>query len=196
MSEKTEKPIRPEPGQKLKVKGFNLIELLVATGILIIIATMGTNTFILILKGAAKTRVLNLVKYEGNYALGVMSRMIRNAKTVAVDACGEDIDGGDFIEITNSDGQWTRFHFFGSGSDTFIASESAGRSGAAARLTSDRVRLASDASNALSCTLPANELDPYVVSINFTLVQAGITAPRPEEEALIDFGTTVSVRNM
>lgn len=64
----------------LKKTGFTLIELLVVIGIMAVVGGVGTDLFVSILKGANKANVINEVKQNGNYALDIMERNIRNAK--------------------------------------------------------------------------------------------------------------------
>lgn len=152
----------------MKKNGFTLIEMLVVIGIFGILAFIGSNMFFTILKSSAKTRVLAEVKQNGNYALSVMGRMIRNAKSI------EDCPG-DSIRIENPDRDNTTFSCSGGR----IASNSA-------NLTSDKVAVT-------GCNFSCAGTIPEVVTISFTLSQSGTTT-RPEEEAMIDFRTTVSLR--
>lgn len=172
----------------MKKTGFTLIEILVVVGILGIIAFIGTNMFFTILKGSTKTRVLAEVKQNGNYALGVMERMIRNARKIE-----ECQVSADHIKIQNPDEDWT--DFLCCGSPSLIASESGGLtcsdSGIEnARLTSSNVQVS--CGTFISCTQATG--GPPVITINFTLSQLG-SPPRPEEQARVDFGTTVTLRN-
>jgi len=152
----------------MKKNGFTLIEILIVIGIFGILAFIGTNMFFTILKSSAKTRVLAEVKQNGNYAISVMERMVRNARSA------ECISGG--VLITNPDRDTTNFFCEG----TKIASKSG------VYLTSDKVA-------ATGCNFSCAGTTPEVVTISFTLSQSGTTT-RPEEEATIDFRTTVSLR--
>lgn len=164
-------------------KGFTLIEILVVVGILGLIAVIGTNMFFSILKGETKTRVLAEVKQNGNYALSVMGRMIRNAKEIT--SCTSNMQT---ITIKNPDREETTFDLSG----TRIASRSALGTG---YLTSDKVRIdKTDPVNKpyrFDCTAVTGS--PAVITIRFTLSQPGV-ATRPEEQATVDFKTTVSLR--
>jgi prepilin-type N-terminal cleavage/methylation domain-containing protein len=165
-------------------EGFTLIEVLVTTAIFIVIVTIGTNSFMTIMRNAAKTKVISLIKLEGNYSLSAMERMIRNARQVM--SCGSDA-----VTIENPDHNLTTFRFCGN-PDNLIASQSGSLTCSQARLTSDQTVLES---GAFTCSPPATELTPYVVGISFTLRQAG-TSTRVEDLAAIDFQTTVSLRNL
>lgn len=154
----------------MKKNGFTLIEILVVIGIFGILAVIGTSMFFSILKGSTKTRVLAEVKQNGNYAISVMGRMIRNAKSI--ESCP-----GSSITIENQDRDSTTFSCSGGR----VASNSA-------YLTSDKVAV-TNCTNVFTCNLGVS---PNVVTIDFTLSQAMGT--RAEETAQVDFKTTVSLR--
>lgn len=151
----------------MKKNGFTLIEILVVIGIFGILAFIGSNMFFTILKSSAKTRVLAEVKQNGNYALSVMERMVRNARNA------ECVSGG--VLITNPDRDTTNFFCDGAK----IASNSG------VYLTSDKV-------SASNCNFSCQETTPEVVTISFTLSQA--VGVRVEEIAEIEFRSTVSLR--
>lgn len=167
--------------------GFSLFELLVTISILGIIVVVGTGLFFSLIKGSTKSEVLGMVKHNGDYALSVMERMIRNSREIL--ECETD-----HIKIKNPDGGETNFLFCGD-PNYLIASESGtlecdDEEIARARIISDEVSLLN---GAFTCTA-GDEFQPYVVGINFNLTQAEI-ATRPEEEALVEFKTTVTARN-
>lgn len=164
-------------------KGFTLIEILVVVGVLAIIVTMGSSMFFSILKGSTKTKTANLVKQNGDYALEVIARMIRNAKEI-----DENTEtpprrcelGMSKLKIKNPDGWSTEFECSGS----TISSNSAA-------IISSQVKVDSCSFDCQSGGL----LQPDVVKISFTLSQAQISV-RPEEWVSINFNTTVSLRNI
>lgn len=167
----------------MKKSGFTLIEIIVIVGILGFIAVIGSNMFFSILKGSTKTRVLAEVKQNGSYAINVMERLIRNAKSL------ENWDGGgEWIEIRDPDDYPTIFSCEDSDGDGFydIASNSAS-------LTSDKVEVV-DCASVFNVVEGEAGIRPDAVTINFTLKQAG-TVARPEEEASVNFKTTVTLRN-
>lgn len=184
--QKIKKIIKTKQDSLLK-SGFTLLEILVSVSLLVVLALVSFNIFFSLMKGAAKTKVLSLIKQEGNYALTVMERTIRNA--TQLEECGAD-----YITLRNQEGEQITFHFCGD-PDFLIAAKSGDRDSMAckaARLTSDQAKLVS---NSLTCTPPMSEFDSWVVKISFTLSQAAITS-RPEEQAAIDFQTTISLRNL
>ncbi|TSC54476.1 MAG: Uncharacterized protein LiPW31_78 [Microgenomates group bacterium LiPW_31] len=169
----------------MKKSGFTLIEIIVVVGILGIIMVMGSNLFFSILRGSTKTKILQLVKQNGDYAISVMGRMIRNARSVS--------GSGSAITIINPDGNTTTFNCCGTSPNFLIASESGSLSCENARLTNDEVKV-DDCSNVFSIIAGEVGARPDVVTINFTLSQAGATT-RLEEQASINFQTTISLRN-
>lgn len=162
-------------------KGFTLIEILVVIGILAIIVVVGSTSFFNLLKGSTKTRTANLVKQNGNYALEVMGRMIRNARGISA---YDEVEGKE-ITIENPDGFVTTFTCRDDESD--IASNGAS-------LISSEVKVKSCAS-VFDVVRGETGLQPDVVTINFTLSQAQEDV-RPEEEVSIVFKTTVVLRNI
>jgi prepilin-type N-terminal cleavage/methylation domain-containing protein len=161
---------------EMKKTGFTLVEIMIVVGILGIIAVVGSGTFFSILRGSTKTKTLQLVKQNGDYAVSVMERMIRNAKSVS--------GGGSSITITNPDGETTDFSC--SGSPATIASNSAS-------LMSSEVKV-NDCTNIFTVTPGEAGIRPAVVKINFSLSQAG-TPSRPEEQTSVNFQTTITLRN-
>lgn len=170
---------------QLKQKGFTLIELLVATGITLVIIGAVSNLFFASLKGSAKTTVVNEAKQNGDYALSVMERMIRNAIDVTSSCSGGALDS---LTITNPDGGVTIFAC-PSGSGVSLASNSAA-------LTSDNVRVLE--SNCEFNCLRSGEMSSKVVKIKFSIQQPTASpgvSPRPEDEININFETSILVRN-
>jgi len=164
--------------------GFTLIELLVVVAILATVGMVTATAFFQALKGASKAELTKQVKQEGDFAISVMERMIRNAKSV--DCTGSF---GDSLRITNQDGNQTTFHCCSVSS--LIASESGTLTCGEARLTSSKVVVSSYCNQFIRCTQTGSA--PPVVEIRFSLSQLGSSA-RPEERASMDFQTTVSLR--
>lgn len=157
-------------------KGFTLIEILVVTVILAVLGFMVTNIFFTTMRGTSKADVLREVKQNGNYALSIMERMIRNATSITT--CSSPMST---IQIMNPDGQTTTFFLSG----TQIASNSG------SFLTNSKVQVINPPGLIFSCTRTVGK--PDVVTINFSLAQAGPIAG-PEEQASLSFQTTVSLR--
>lgn len=170
----------------MKQKGFTLVETMITITLLAVAVVLGNRLFFSVLKGTNKSDQLTLVKQNGDYALSVMSRMIRNARLI--ENCTSDT-----IEIENPDeaanpaNTWTKFIF--DSSNKYIASESSSLLGANARITDTGVELTA---GSFTCTLGSND-EPSQVTINFTLEAPGL---RPEEKASANFQTTVEMRNI
>lgn len=164
----------------MRKTGFTLIEILIVLGIFGVIAIIGVNMFFAILKGSAKTRILTEVKQNGNYALGVMERMVRNARNL-------ESYTGNSITIVNLDGGKTTFacgDSDGNGINDIASNE--------ASLINDQVAV-ENCDNVFSVNPGELGIQPDEVAIDFTLTQAG--EGRGEEKASIDFKTTVTLRN-
>lgn len=171
----------------MKKTGFTLVEILVVISILAIIVVAGSNMFFTLLRGSSKAKTLQLVKQNGDYAISVMERMVRNARNVS------GLGSSSSIVIQNPDGQQTTFECCGTSSDLMIASISGTLTCQQARLTSGEVKVIS-CPFVFSVVPGVTGTKPAVVTIKFSLSQAAVTT-RPEEQAAIDFQTTVSLRN-
>ena len=171
----------------MRRNGFTLIEMMIVVSLLGIIAVVGSGAFFSILRGSTKTKTLQMVKQNGDYAISVMERMIRNARRI------EEIDG-QHIKIKNPDGETTTFRCCGSSPNLLIASESGNLTCESARLTSSGVKVDS-CSSVFTLVDPGQpEIKPAVVKINFNLSPA-VSSTRPEEQATVNFQTTVTLRN-
>jgi len=128
---------------KKQKAGYTLIETLVVVFILGLVLVVGGNLFFSILRGGAKAEAVKEIKQNGDYALAVIERMTRNAKSA-------NCVGG-ALAITNFDGSTTSFTC----SSNRVASGSA-------YLTSTEVV-------ANPCSFSCAGTIPEVVTISFTL---------------------------
>lgn len=160
-------------------RGFTLIEILIVVGVFSILALTASMTFFNLLKSSTKSRTVTMVKQNGDYAMGVMTRMIRNARKVT-SACPGNAEE---ITIMNPDGESTTFSC-GGGS---ISSASA----TSANLISNDVEVDSGTCN-FNCQ-EGRMFEPDAVTIEFTLSRTG---SRPEGETSVNFETMVSLRNI
>lgn len=156
-------------------KGFTLVELIIVAGIMLIIGLVSANLFFSILKGSLKATVIKEVKQNGDYALAILERGIRNAIDITPCNSGMTLPS---ITVTNSDGTTTEFSF----SDTTIASSGA--------------NLISDGFFVSSYGFECNLVDerPSEVKIKFTLGK-NLVSLRSEEKATVNFRTMVKIRN-
>jgi len=75
--------------------GFTLIEILMVVFLLGIIVVIGSNLFFSILKGASKAEITKEVKQNGDYAMNVMERHLRNANSI--ESCGEAVGAPEYV---------------------------------------------------------------------------------------------------
>ncbi len=172
--------------------GFTLIEMLVVITILGMLTATATGMFFTLLRGSLKSRTMLEVKQNGEYALGTIERMIRNAKEI-VDF---DSDNWSYLTIKNQDNGLTTFRCCGGGeedSNYLIASESGILTCENARLTNNKVKV-SNCRNVFKVTAGETGVSPAIVSIEFNLglAESGI---RPEEAIEMKFKTQIELRN-
>jgi len=169
-------------------KGFTLVEILVVVGILGIIVVVASTIFFTTIRSSSKTKVLTTVKQNGDYALTVMERLIRDSQEVS-SSC---TSGMASIKVKRFDG--SEITFSCDLAQGLIASSSG------QRLTSSDVKVDTCS---FDCNCPAAypncasagaKFYPKTITIKFTLSQLAATV-RPEEEASVNFQTTVSTRN-
>lgn len=89
--------------------GFTLVELLVVIGIMAIIGGIATDLFVSIFKGANKANVINEVKQNGNLALDIMERSIRNAKTARIGG-PDSFPDSQFLILQDINDNYIQFH--------------------------------------------------------------------------------------
>jgi prepilin-type N-terminal cleavage/methylation domain-containing protein len=159
--------------------GFTLIEMIIVIGIMGIIATVGSGAFFSILKGSLKAKTMRIVKQNGDYALSVMERMIRNARVLVEPTSSSTTSS---ITIKNPDGGITTF----SCENGTIASNGAS-------LISSNV-MVENCSDIFTVVIGKQGVTPSSVKINFNLKQSSENV-RLEEKASINFQTSVGLRN-
>lgn len=160
--------------------GFTLIEMLMVVFLFGLVMTLSGALFSAVLKGSGKSEVTKEVKQTGDYAMNVMERMIRNAKTVSCPA-------GDATTITITDQKElpTIFNCITPTGLTItsIASNSA-------RLTGDNVTVGSPCTLVFTCDTSSSISK---VTISFTLSQKEVSS-RPEDQARVTFQQTIGLR--
>ena len=98
--------------QQQRQRAFTLIELLVAVALMGLVMVVSVSFFFNSLKARKKNVSLTSVKQNGNYALSIISMMLRNAQEVS-GACSL---GMNEITILNKDRETTTFSCLGSNS--------------------------------------------------------------------------------
>jgi len=168
--------------------GFTLIELLVIVGVVSTLMFIASATFMNIMRGSVKTEIVKEVKQNGDYAINVLERMIRNASDVSSGCIGLATES---LTIITSDSETVTFSCIQANDTGRIASASATTTN---YLTNDDVSLGLPCPGSLSfvCTAPVDS--PKVVAVSFTLSQAESNADQ-HEQASVNFKTTVSLRN-
>lgn len=157
-----------------KNQGFTLFEILVVVLIAAMVMTILSGMFFSILKGSLKSRIMSEIKQNGSFAMNVMERMARNAKSVS--------GGGASISIIGQDDQETIFDC----ADEKIASNTA------SLIDNSRVKVTD--CNIFTVTPGDLGRTPTTVTINFTLEQA-VSSGRAEEESTMDFKSQIVLRN-
>lgn len=163
-------------------QGFTLMEILISVGILAIVGTLIAQVVFTTTHVNKKTEILTDIKQDGNFALDVISRMVRSAKSI-------DVCGGGELQITNPDNNVTILKCDAGR----IASESSMPtvylSGGNVTLSQSGESTCTDSSLAFSCTPAKNQ-----VTITFTLGQLGV-AGSAYESGSASFQSTISMRN-
>jgi prepilin-type N-terminal cleavage/methylation domain-containing protein len=172
-----------------KKNGFTLIETLVVIFLMGIIMVGGGGLFFNIMKGASKAEVGKEVKQNGNYALAIMERMIKNSR--GVENC-ISIDN-DSLTIKNIDDGSTTFFL----EDLEDSDKIASFSGTSTLyLTGDNVTVSSLKFTCVSEPLDSPDVkDIRRVEISFSLKPTSGSKEAPETYAEINFQTSVSLRN-
>jgi prepilin-type N-terminal cleavage/methylation domain-containing protein len=183
-------------------RGFTLLETLVAISAIASVGVLIAQVFFTTTRSNTKTELMKEVKQNGDYAMELMTRMIRNS--IAVNSsCSTTGTPLDMLEIKNADGNMTQFGCFLDSSVTpsitRIASVSATTNKRDA-LSSTGVSLggtscidvASIPTLQFTCTSFIDQ--PPRIQIRFSLSQRGTPADQ-FEKASISFQSTVSPRN-
>lgn len=170
--------------------GFTLIEIIVSVGIIGLIIVVITQVLFSTGQSNSKVEIQKEVKQNGNYALGVMERMIRNARSVKSTCDGTSTKS---IEIVNPGSGTTRLECVLNSGVTRLASESA----SIEYLTNESVTLGGvncvDVANTLQFTCTSSSGIPPRVNVSFSLSQKG-TPGTQFEQASESFQSTVNLR--
>lgn len=162
------------------MRGFTLIEVVIAVGLFATLAIAGNLLLIGTLRGAKKAQAVAVVRSEGSYALGVITDLVRYSRQVI--GCSAD---GASLTVTDLRGQPATLTCMTNGSDAYLASNSA-------RLTSTAVTLAA-CTGVFSCDVPVP--NTRAVTISFSLRRSGSAGLPLEATADINFTSQVQLRN-
>jgi len=158
----------------VKKGGYTLIEMIVAIAIFLIVSVSAVDLVTSFIKGSLKADQIKEIKQNGNYALSVMDRAIRNADGVV--SCSATS-----IVINNGDNTTTTFAI---NADNITSSNSP-------LLAAGYTVVNPGTDSSFTCKQSADT--PAVVTIKFTL-QKGAALARSEEKASQSFQTTVTLR--
>lgn len=170
-------------------KGFTLMEILVSVGIIAIVGVVVAQSFFSVVRTNVKSERINAVKQDGDVALDVMNRMIRNAVSVT-STCSAGGSTLSSLSIVNPDGLSTQFRCELDGTIARIASVGGTKT---EYLTGSNVTLGSDCTGTLTFVCTSTTSQKSSIEILFTLSQAG-TAPDQFEKASTAFQATVLTR--
>lgn len=178
---------------KTKNLGFSLVELLIAMGITAIISVVVAQGLFSTSRGSVKVEVRNTVKQGGDFTLGVMEKLIREARSID---CAHTTTYPNQLKLISKDYQETTFACAYNNEVTRIASISA--SGAINHLSPTNVTLGgtscSDGAMSLHFTCTTVAGLPNQVGIQFSLSQKG-TPANQFEAASVSFSSSVTARN-
>lgn len=177
-------------------KGFTLLEILISVGILAIVATLLAQVLFTTTHVNTKTEILTGIKEDGNFALGIMARMVRSATSIET-TCAQGETTATSALIRNSDNNLTTLACRSDGNVARIASVSA--SGVVYLSQRDTTLSLSggsdctDSSLVFSCP-PADGSVQNQLSIRFTLGRPG-AAGSAYESGSASFQSIVGLRN-
>lgn len=166
-------------------KGFTLVEILVTSGIFIIITTIIVSILFIILRGAKKSDSIVIVRQNGEQAMAQMVRIMRFAKSLDYPATCDGTQK-DHISVTAVDLSQTTFTCPSAPAPTpnFIDLNST-------KLTNDAAVVVDSCS--FVCTQQAG--NSPIIGISFTLSKKNLSG-LPEENSRIPFKSSVTLRNI
>jgi len=185
-------------------KSFTLIELVIVIGVIAISLPVIFGLFFLNLQAQSRIYILQEVKRNGDYTLNVMQDIIKNRAYaiysdpgLSTEVCSTKSGSGTPSNFTTSlpfpimyfkdlDGRYFYFEV----ATNKIASRSAIISPDPYLLTNEKVSVSSFD---LSC-MRTSVFSPPIVSVSFTVSQAG-TSTRHEEKASLDYQTKIKLKS-
>ena len=180
---------------KHTIAGFTLLEILISISIAGAAGVLIAQVFFTTARTNTKTELLKDVKQNGEFAMGVVERMIRSSLRIE-SACSDTGTALAALDIVNPNGDTTTFGCALDSGVTRIASTSS--TGITEYLTSSNVTIGgaacTDAGNSLSFVCTSYPDQPIRVTVSFSLSQLG-TPPDQFEQASVLFQTTATSRN-
>ena len=169
--------------------GFTLIEVLVSVGIIALVGIVLSQGFFSMVRTNVMTELIKDVKQNGDVALDVMTRMVRNASAVTT-VCSDSGTTTGSITIQNPNSYTTTFQCVLDSGVARIASVSAVKT---EYLTSRNVALGVDCTNALTFVCTSLPVQKIGIKISFRLGQTG-NSPDQFERVSDVFQATVTTR--
>lgn len=169
-------------------RGFSLIEIIVSVGVLAVVGTVLSQVFFTTTRTATKTGRVNNIKDNGEFALEIMSRLIRNAKNIVPSSCTGSATSS--LSLIHPENTQTDLNCLTDSGNTRIASVS----GSSTEYLTDE-NISVDCSTLLFTCL-SQPGSPPTVKITFTLDQVGPTPVDQFERARRSFQTSVTLRNL
>jgi len=163
---------------KFYLRGLTLIEVLVMVTILALMGVVATGIFFTVLRTSTRTNTETKVKQKGQFALSVMEKMIRGARSIENASSFCDDTEQTAITIGSYDG----------GTTEFLCGEDQISSNSAILVSG----LTVDCSQFVRCVFGENAVPKVIV--NFTL-STGTATSLPFQKSTENFQTTVSLRN-
>lgn len=172
--------------------GFTLIELLVAVGIIAGLGTVLAQSLFTTTRTNTKVEKLTDVKQNGEYAVAVLERMIRNARSLTASCTSGGTQATPSAAVVSPDGRTTTFGCALVGSVTRIASVS---STGTEYLTSGAVTIGGTSCDTDTLNFYCTSISqvPRTLKVTFQLSQKG-TPVDQFEKASTTFQTTIGLR--
>ncbi len=179
-----------------KFRGFTLIEVLISVGILAVVSTLITQVLFTTTRVNKKVGTLENVKSSGEFALGVLERLIRDAVAVETVCDAAEVTTPSAV-FRNADNATTTVTCVSDGTAARIASVSA--TGTISYLTDGSVTLSASgdfscADNSLTFSCPTSAGVASSTTISFYLGQLG-EGQGTLEAARWQFQSLVTPRN-
>ena len=176
-----------------KNKGFTLIELLVSVAIISGLGVLLAQAFFTTSRSNTKVERLTDVKQNGEYALAVMERMIRNARSLTASCSSDGSVATPSAAIVNPDGMTTTFMCEMDGSISRVASIS---SAATEYLTNNAVTLGGTSCDTDSLVFYCTSIAQVPRSLKVTLQLSQKGTPADQfEKASTTFQTSIGIRS-
>lgn len=157
-------------------KGYSLIELTIVVGLISVLAITISSIVLTTIVNSNRIRNQIRLRQIGDFAVGQMQTMIRNARKVT--SCDQTADT---ITIQNPDGQTTRFYL----ETTYIASNSG---------TFNITPSDSTVTN-FTITCEPSATEPKLVTVSFTLSKTDNAGERAIEMQPQTYAFSVGLRN-